>query len=270
MDQGPGNRPVMPRFSANISTLFTELPFLERFAAARSAGFDAVEFQFPYEFTPEAISERVKDNGLAAVLFNLPPGNFAAGERGIACHPGREGEFAAGVGEALHYAGILDCRTINCLAGLLPTHVSQADGRTVLKENLSVAAGILAKNGIQLVIEAINSFDMPRFFLNRSADAMALIDELRPFDVKFQYDVYHMQRMEGELFATIQRLLPRIGHIQIADVPGRHEPGTGEINFPNLFRHLDAIGYSGWVGCEYVPRKSTGEGLVWSQGWIAG
>ena len=139
-----------------------------------------------------------------------------------------------------------------------------------LKTNLSVAAGIMAKNGIQLVIEAINSFDMPRFFLNRSADAEVLMDELQPLDVKFQYDVYHMQRMEGELFNTVQRLLPRIGHIQIADVPGRHEPGTGEINFPNLFRHLDAIGYGGWVGCEYVPRTSTGKSLAWLRTWMGG
>ena len=260
----------MPRFSANVSTLFTELPFLDRFAAAREAGFEAVEFQFPYEFTPQEIAARVKDAGLMVVLFNLPPGDFAAGERGLACHPRREKEFAEGVSEALRYAAMLDCRTINCLAGLLPLKVSEAEGRMALKTNLSVAAGIMAKNGIQLVIEAINSFDMPRFFLNRSADAEVLMDELQPLDVKFQYDVYHMQRMEGELFNTVRRLLPRIGHIQIADVPGRHEPGTGEINFPNLFRHLDAIGYGGWVGCEYVPRTSTGQSLAWSRTWVGG
>jgi hydroxypyruvate isomerase len=260
----------MPRFSANVSTLFTELPFLDRFAAAREAGFEAVEFQFPYDFTPQEIAARVKDAGLMVVLFNLPPGDFAAGERGLACHPRREKEFAAGVSEALRYAAMLDCRTINCLAGLLPIMTSEAEGRMALKTNLSVAAGIMAKNGIQLVIEAINSFDMPRFFLNRSADAEVLMDELQPLDVKFQYDVYHMQRMEGELFNTVRRLLPRIGHIQIADVPGRHEPGTGEINFPNLFRHLDAIGYGGWVGCEYVPRTSTGKSLAWLRTWMGG
>ncbi len=260
----------MPRFSANVSTLFTELPFLDRFAAAREAGFEAVEFQFPYDFTPQEIAARVKDAGLMVVLFNLPPGDFAAGERGLACHPRREKEFAAGVSEALRYAAMLDCRTINCLAGLLPIKTSEAEGRMALKTNLSVAASIMAKNGIQLVIEAINSFDMPRFFLNRSADAEVLMDELQPLDVKFQYDVYHMQRMEGELFNTVRRLLPRIGHIQIADVPGRHEPGTGEINFPNLFRHLDAIGYGGWVGCEYVPRTSTGKSLAWLRTWVGG
>lgn len=258
----------MPRFSANISTLFTELPFLDRFLAARDAGFEAVEFQFPYDFAPQEIAARVNETGLRVVLFNLPPGDFAAGERGFACHPGRDKEFATGVSDALRYAAMLGCGTINCLAGLLPPDVSQAEGRMAFKTNLSVAAGIMAKNGIQLVIEAINSLDMPRFLLNRSADAERLMDELQPLDVKFQYDVYHMQRMEGELFNTIRQLLPRIGHIQIADVPGRHEPGTGEINFPNLFRHLDAIGYDGWVGCEYIPRTSTAESLAWSRTWM--
>lgn len=255
----------MTRFSANLSTLFSELPFLDRFAAARTAGFDAVEFQFPYAFDRADIAARVKDLGLDVILFNLPPGDFAAGERGIACHPGREAEFKTGIDEALRYAEVLNCRMMNCLAGLLPQNTSKDEGARALFGNLSVAAPALAKAGVQLVVEPINSYDMPRFFLNRSSEAIELLDRLRPHDVKLQYDVYHMQRMEGELFNSLGKLLPRIGHIQIADNPGRNEPGTGEINFPNLFRHLATIGYRGWIGCEYNPKAGTLEGLGWRE-----
>lgn len=253
----------MPRFSANLSTMFQEHSFLDRFEAARREGFDAVEFQFPYAFAPEEIAARVKALALEVVLFNLPPGDFSKGERGIACHPGRASEFREGLALARRYAAALGCRTVNCLAGILPQQVSREAGREALLANLSVAAAEMAESGIQLVIEPINSHDMPGFFLNRSSEALALMDELRPLEVKLQYDVYHMQRMEGELFQSLTRLLPRIGHIQIADNPGRHEPGTGEINFPNLFRLLDRIGYAGRVGCEYTPRAGTHEGLAW-------
>jgi hydroxypyruvate isomerase len=258
-----GDKRAMPRFSANLSTMFTEVPFLDRFSAARAAGFAAVEFQFPYAFPAEDIARRAEKQGLEIVLFNLPPGDFAGGERGIACLPGREVEFREGIAQALAYAARLNCRKINCLAGLKPESVAAGVARSTLTRNLSVAASLLAENSIQLLIEPINSFDMPRFFLNRSAEALAVMDDVRPCDVKLQYDVYHMQRMEGELFATLERLLPRIGHIQIADVPGRHEPGSGEINFPNLFRHLDGLGYAGWVGCEYTPKSGTHAGLAW-------
>ena len=257
----------MPKFAANISTMFTEVPFLDRFAAAKAQGFRAVEFQFPYPFALADIAVRVEDLDLEVVLFNLPPGNFEAGERGIACHPGRQREFEAGIGEALRYAKRLRCRKLNCLAGLLPDGVSRDAGLAPLLQNLSVAAESLTENGIQLLMEPINTFDMPRFFLSRSSEALSVMDALRPLDGKLQYDVYHMERMEGELFTFLKRLLPRLGHIQIADTPGRHEPGTGEINFPNLFRHLDAAGYDGWVGCEYFPSASTAEGLRWMQEW---
>lgn len=243
--------------------MFTELPFLDRFAAAQAAGFKAVEFQFPYQFRPEDIAARVNGLGLKVVLFNLPPGDFAAGERGIACHPGRRREFAGGITRAMHYASLLDCRTINCLAGVRPAAVPREQSLAELQHNLSVAAAALAESNIQLVIEPINTHDMPGFLLNHSADAVAVMDNLKPHDVKLQYDVYHMQRMEGELLNTLTRLLPRIGHVQIADTPGRHEPGTGEINFRSVFRHLDTIGYDGWVGCEYTPVASTVAGLGW-------
>jgi hydroxypyruvate isomerase len=257
--------PDMPRFSANLSTMFQEHPFLDRFEAAKKAGFDAVEFQFPYAFTISDIAARVRDLGLEVILFNLPPGDFARGERGIACHPGREAEFRDGIGQALDYAGVLACKTMNCLAGLLPEDVSRAAAQATLLGNLSAAASALAESGVQLVIEPINSYDMPRFLVNRSSEALQLMDQLKPHDVKLQYDVYHMQRMEGELFQSLTRLLPRIGHIQIADNPGRNEPGSGEINFPNLFRHLDQIGYAGWVGCEYTPKAGTLAGLGWRE-----
>lgn len=255
----------MPKFSANLSTMFQEHPFLDRFAAAKSAGFDAVEFQFPYAFPVADVVSRVEALGLEVILFNLPPGDFARGERGIACLPGREAEFRDGIDLALSYALPLRCKTLNCLAGLLPEAVSRDEAHRTLLANLAMAAERLAANGIQLVIEPINSYDMPRFFVNRSSEALALMEALKPHDVKLQYDVYHMQRMEGELMNTLTRLLPRIGHIQIADNPGRHEPGTGEINFPAVFRHLDVIGYTGLVGCEYTPKAGTVDGLVWRE-----
>ncbi len=253
----------MPRFAANLSMLFTELPFLDRFAAARAVGFAAVEFQFPYAHAVAELSSRVKDNGLEVVLFNLPPGEFEIGERGIACLPGREAEFASGVEVALRYANELNCPKINCLAGFKPAGLDRGEALAVLLSNLSYAAGKLSDHAIQLIVEPLNTFDMPGFLLNRSADALAVMDALGPANVKLQYDLYHMQRMEGELMATLSRLLPRIGHIQLADVPGRHEPGTGEINYRNVFSHIDTIGYDGWVGCEYKPLTTTQDGLGW-------
>jgi hydroxypyruvate isomerase len=257
----------MLRFAANLSTLFTEVPLPERFSAAAKAGFQGVEVQFPYAMAKEDITEQLRANGQTLVLFNLPPGDFAAGERGIACLPGRVQEFQSGVAIAIDYARATGCRTINCLAGLLPPDLSPDTAYATLVANLKFAADKLKAEGILLVCEAINTKDMPSFFLNSSAQAMALFDDVGPSNIKLQYDIYHMQRMEGELAATILRLLPRIGHIQLADNPGRHEPGTGEINYPWLLNYIDKAGYEGWIGCEYMPAAGTEAGLGWMKAY---
>ena len=255
----------MPKFAANLSMLFTELPFLDRFEAAAQAGFDAVEFLFPYAWEPELIRQRLHAHRLQLVLHNLPAGNFDAGERGIACRPDRVDEFRAGVAQALRYARVLGVAQLNCLAGIAPTGVPDALLRQTLVANLAYAAAALGKAGLKLLIEPINTFDMPGFYVNRTAQAAAILDEVGADNGYIQYDIYHAQRMEGELAATLQKYLPRIAHIQIADNPGRHEPGSGEINYPFLFKHLDHIGYTGWVSCEYKPATSTQAGLSWRQ-----
>jgi hydroxypyruvate isomerase len=253
----------MPKFAANLTMLFTELPFLDRFAAARSAGFRAVEYLFPYEHPKEEIAARLRAHGLKQVLHNLPAGDWAAGERGIACHPGRVDEFRAGLERAILYANALDCGQLNCLAGKLPRGFTREQCHDTLVANLRHAADTLREAGIRLLVEPINSHDIPGFFLTHTEQAIALIEEVGGDNLFLQYDIYHAQRMEGELAATLQRHLPRIGHIQVADNPGRNEPGTGEIHFPFLFRHLDALGWKGYIGCEYRPRSTTTEGLGW-------
>ena len=253
----------MPKFCANLSMMFTEHPFADRFAAAARAGFKGVEYLFPYIMPKRDISERLSANHLTQVLFNLPSGNWDMGERGIACLPDRLNEFKDGVGTAIEYAKALGCSTVNCLAGIQPQGVVREKAWETLVANVAYAASALQKEGVQLVIEPINHFDIPGFLLNRSADGIAVMDAVNSPNLKLQYDFYHMQRMEGELAATSQRLLPRIGHIQVADTPGRNEPGTGEINYPFIFKHLDTIGYGGWVGCEYKPKSRTTEGLGW-------
>jgi hydroxypyruvate isomerase len=253
----------MPRFAANLSMLFCERPLAERFAAAAHAGFAAVEIQFPYELPAAQIASLLRDNGLQLVLHNLPAGNWAGGERGIACHPDRVGEFRAGVAQAIDYATTLGCPQLNCLAGIAPAGVPEATVRATFVDNLRHAATELKRAGLRLLVEPINTFDIPGFYVNRTAQALALLDEVAADNVFLQYDVYHAQRMEGELGSTLARHLSRIAHVQIADNPGRHEPGSGEINFPWLFRHLDAIGYTGWVGCEYKPATTTEAGLDW-------
>jgi hydroxypyruvate isomerase len=255
----------MPRFAANLSMLFDEAPFLDRFERAAQAGFMAVEFHFPYAFEAEAIEQRLADNGLTPVLHNLPAGNWEAGERGIACHPDRRDEFRAGVGRAITYAQALGVKRLNCLAGRVPAGVSEAVLRSTLVENLRYAARALQAAGLRLLIEPINTFDVPGFYLNRTAQAADILAELDAENAFIQYDVYHAQRMEGELATTLQNYLPLIGHIQLADNPGRHEPGTGEINYRFLFAHLDRIGYEGWIGCEYTPVSSTEAGLGWRE-----
>lgn len=253
----------MPRFCANLSLLFTEHPFVERWATAAHAGFRGVECHFPYDEPAAVLAEEVRRHGLEQVLFNLPPGDWAAGERGIACLPDRVAEFEDGVGRAIEYARALGCRRINCLAGIAPASAERAELLAVMEGNLRFAARALAREGIELLVEPINDRDMPGFLLNRSADTLALIERVGEANVKLQYDVYHMQIMEGDLARTLQRELPRIGHVQIADNPGRHEPGSGEINYPFLFDWLDRIGYTGWVSAEYIPAGDTAAGLGW-------
>lgn len=255
----------MPRFAANLTMLFTELPFLERFEAAAKAGFRAVEFLFPYEFAVEEIAARLKGNGLELVLHNLPAGDWAAGERGIGCHPGRVAEFRKGVVRAIEYATALGCPKINCLAGIRPQGVTAEAARGTLVENLGFAAERLGAAGIELLLEPVNSRDVPGFFVDRSALALGIIDEVSAGNLKLQYDIYHAQVLEGDLAATIEREFARIGHLQLADNPGRHEPGTGEINFSYLFRRIDELGYAGWIGCEYKPLTTTEAGLGWLQ-----
>lgn len=253
----------MPQLSANLSMLFTERPFLERFAAAAQAGFKAVEFMFPYAFSAEAIQAELQKHQLQLVLHNLPAGDWEGGDRGIACDPARVEEFRAGVAQAIAYATALGVPRLNCLAGKAPAGADAAVVRQTLVDNLRFAADALAKHNIRLLVEMINTFDIPGFYLHGTNQALALLDEVGSPNLQLQYDVYHMQRMEGEIAATLQKQLPRIGHVQIADNPGRNEPGTGEINYAFVFRHLDAIGYQGWVGCEYKPAGQTEDGLGW-------
>jgi hydroxypyruvate isomerase len=253
----------MPRFAANLTKLFNEVPFLDRFELAAQAGFDAVEFLFPYAFPAAEIRRRLDANRLALVLHNLPAGDWDAGDRGIACHPDRVQEFRDGVARGIDYAQALGVGQLNCLAGKTPAGIGDAELRRTFVDNLRFAAGALQAAGLKLLIEPINTFDIPGFYLNRTAQAVAILDEVGAANAFVQYDIYHAQRMEGELAATMQKYLRRIGHIQLADNPGRNEPGTGEINYRFLFAHLDRIGYAGSIGCEYKPAASTAAGLDW-------
>ena len=255
----------MPKFAANLTMLFNEVPFLERFERAAKAGFEAVEFLFPYAWPAAEIKSRLDAHRLKLVLHNLPPGDWDAGERGIGCHPDRVDEFRAGVGKAIEYARALGVPQLNCLAGKVPAGVGDATLRKTFVGNLKFAAGELKKAGLKLLIEPINSFDIPGFYLNHTAQAASILDEVGADNAFIQYDIYHAQRMEGELAATIQKYLPRIAHMQLADNPGRNEPGTGEINYAFLFAHIDRIGYAGWIGCEYKPAAATEAGLGWRQ-----
>ncbi|MBS3651819.1 hydroxypyruvate isomerase [Pseudaminobacter sp. 19-2017] len=253
----------MPRFSANLTMLFQEYGFLDRFDAAARAGFMAVEYVSPYEHPPEIVAERLKRNGLTQALFNMPAGDWAAGERGIAILPDRVEEFRKSVDTTIAYARALGCERVNCLAGLAPEGLDRETMESVLVENLRYAAQRLADAGVKLLIEPINPRDIPGFFVNTSRHALAIMDKVGSDNLYLQYDIYHMQVMEGDLARTIEQNLGRIAHIQIADNPGRHEPGTGEISYPFLFGHLDRIGYDGWVGAEYRPLAGTEAGLGW-------
>ncbi|WP_027856077.1 hydroxypyruvate isomerase [Marinobacterium jannaschii] len=253
----------MPRFAANLSMLFTEMPMAQRFSAAATAGFRQVELQFPYELTADELDTLLTENQLRLLQINLPAGNWAGGERGIACHPDRTEEFRRGVEQALSYAKRLGIRQINCLSGIRPEAVTDALAAETFISNISFAADRLNEHGIALQIEAINTQDIPGFYLNNSTQAFDIIDRCGRDNLYFQYDVYHMQIMEGNLITRLRANLDKVSHIQIADVPGRHEPGTGEINFPNLFKALDAMGYSGAVSLEYIPEHGTLSSLGW-------
>ncbi|MBX9463211.1 MAG: hydroxypyruvate isomerase [Aquamicrobium sp.] len=258
----------MPRFSANLSMLFQEYDFLERFDAAARAGFDAVEYVSPYEYPADEVATRLERAGLEQALFNLPVGDWAAGERGLAILPDRIEEFRRSVDTAAHYAQALGCKQVNCLAGIAPADAVEAELETVFVENLRYATDRLGEAGIRLLIEPINDrIDMPGFFLTHTRQALDIIDKVGSPNLFLQYDIYHMQIMEGDIARTIEANLPRIGHVQVAGHPGRHEPDIGEINYPFLFDHLDRIGYRGWVGAEYRPRSRTEDGLAWMPGF---
>jgi hydroxypyruvate isomerase len=253
----------MPVFAANLTMLFTEAPFLDRFELAAAAGFSCVEYLFPYAYPAAELKARLDRHGLRQVLFNLPAGDWAQGERGIAAHPGRVEEFRAGVEKAMEYAAALGVVNLNCLAGKRLEGCAEELHRETLAANLSFAARRLGERGLRLLVEPINHYDIPGFLINRSDQALALLDAVGEPNAWLQYDVYHAQREEGELVATLRRQLHRIGHIQVADNPGRHEPGTGEINFPFLFAELDRMGYQGHVGLEYVPSADTRSSFGW-------
>ncbi len=254
----------MPKFAANLSFLFADRPFPERFALAAAAGFAGVEYLFPYEYSPHDIAEWLQASDLEQVLFNLAPGDWAAGERGLACLPHRQGEFAESVEQALEYAVVLDCERVHCMAGLSPAGVAAAELEETYIANLRYAADRLATVGVTLMIEPINSrIDMPGYWLDDVAKGFRLLAAVDRPNVKLQYDIYHAQIIAGDLARTLEKHIAQIGHIQIADNPGRHEPGTGEINYPYLFALLDRLAYAGWVGCEYKPLTTTEAGLGW-------
>ncbi len=253
----------MPKMAANLSMLFNEVPFMDRFDAAAKAGFKGVEFLFPYAYNLDELSEKLQKNNLELVLHNLPAGNWEAGERGIACHPDRVGEFQDGVGKAINAAKKLGVKQVNCLSGPVLPGVSEDKLRATFVDNLKFAADKLKAEGIRLVTEPVNTFDMKNAFLNRTQQAVDIIRDVGSDNLFIQYDIYHMQRMEGELANTIKANLPLIKHMQLADNPARNEPGTGEINYHFLFKFIDDIGYDGWIGCEYKPKTTTVDGLGW-------
>jgi hydroxypyruvate isomerase len=258
----------MPKFCANLTLLYNEHAFLDRFAAAATAGFRGVEYLFPYDCDKHQLAGQLKRHQLAQLLHNLPAGNWAAGERGIGCHPGRTREFQDGVAQAIEYATALGCPQVNCLAGIRPRHVDPNNARETFVANLQYAAPRFKDAGIKLLIEAINTRDIPGFFLNYTRQALDIIQAVGSDNLFVQYDIYHMQVMEGDLANTIENNLGVISHMQLADNPGRNEPGTGEINYPFLFEHIDRIGYQGWIGCEYRPKTTTDAGLDWVRPYL--
>jgi hydroxypyruvate isomerase len=255
----------MPRFAANLSMMYTELPFLERFGAAAADGFEAVEFLFPYEWPAATLAASLAEHRLQQVLFNAWPGEFTTGERGIAGLPGREAEFRSGFERALDYAAALACPRVHAMAGLVPAGSSREAMRPTYLKNLEWAAGRAADAKVDVLIEPINTRDIPGYFLNRQDEAHAVIAEVGSPRLKVQMDLYHCQIVEGDVAMKLRRYLPtgRVGHLQIAGVPQRHEPDIGEVNYPYLFDIIDELGYDGWIGCEYRPAAATSSGLGW-------
>jgi hydroxypyruvate isomerase len=253
----------MPKFAANLTMMFTDSPFLDRFERAAAAGFDAVEFLFPYEYTPAELTGAARASGVKVVLFNTVPGDWAKGERGLAALPGREQEFLDGVKRALDYATVVGCPRIHAMAGLVPEGADRGEMDRVYRDNLGKAAALAAKASVDVVIEPINTRDIPGFFLNRTEEAAAVIAVVGAANLKIQFDIYHRQIMQGDLARAIAEHLALIGHMQLADNPGRHEPGTGEINYPFLFGEIDRLGFEGFIGCEYKPKGDTEAGLGW-------
>ena len=257
----------MPKLCANLTFLYNELEFLQRFGAAARAGFRGVEYMSPYEYPPDRLAAELGEHKLTQVLFNLPAGDWGAGERGIACHPDRVGEFQDGVGKAIEYARALACSQVNCLAGICPAAPEERQ-RAAFVSNLKFAAMKLKEAGVKLLIEPINTIDIPGFYLTTSAQALEIIREVGSDNLYVQYDIYHMQIMEGDLARTIEANLALIPHMQLADNPGRHEPGTGEINYGFLLDRFDRLGYGGWIGCEYKPATTTDAGLGWAKRYL--
>ncbi|MGD0674857.1 MAG: hydroxypyruvate isomerase [Polyangiaceae bacterium] len=254
----------MLKFAANLTMLFGELDFLDRFEAAARAGFRGVEYLFPYPYELETLQDALRRHGLEQVLHNLPAGDWAAGERGVACHPDRVAEFQDGVARAIHYASALGCKQVNCLSGIAPKGVPESKVRDTFIANLKFAADKLAAAGVRLLIEPINTRDIPGFYLCHTSQAIEIMDAVASPNLWLQYDIYHMQVMEGDLAATMATNWSRIAHLQIADNPGRHEPGTGEVNYSFLFQFIEKLGYPGWIGCEYKPETTTVAGLRWA------
>ena len=258
----------MVKLAANLSMMFNEVVFQDRFGAASKAGFKGVEYMYPYEYPKEELVELLERNSLIQVLHNLPAGNWEKGERGIACLPDRVGEFQDGVGLAAEYAAALSCPQVNCLAGIKPRNVSDDEARETLIANLKYAASELNQAGVKLIIESINTIDIPGFFVSRTKQAKGILEDVGSDNLSLQHDLYHMQIMEGDLARTIEANLDLISHMQLADNPGRHEPGSGEINYPFLLSFIDGIGYEGWIGCEYVPAGITEDGLGWVKPYL--
>ncbi len=255
----------MPRLAANLSMMFNELAFLDRFAAAAKAGFAGVEFLFPYEHPAPELRRRLEQSGLTLALFNMPPGDWAAGDRGLASLPGRQGEFRDGVARALDYATALGCKQVHCMAGIPPAGTHPLTAASLYAANLAWACEQAHAAGVLVVIEPINQRDMPGFHLATTGQAAAVIEAIGRDRLGLQFDIYHCQVSEGDITRRIEALLPLIAHMQIADVPGRHEPGTGEIGWPYVFERIEASGYGGWIGCEYRPAADTVAGLAWRQ-----
>jgi len=253
----------MPRFATNLSMMFNEVPFLDRFALAAKAGFKGVEFLFPYDHPAAEIAARLKDNGLQQVLFNAPAGDFGKGERGMAAIPGKQAAFRDSIKLALEYATILACPRLHIMAGLKPEGVAHDTLTAVYGANLAYAAEECAKAGVKPIIEPINHRDIPGFFLNTTDQAAAIIAAIGPEKLGLQFDLYHCQITEGDVVKRVEKHLPLIAHMQVADTPGRHEPGTGEVNWPFVFKTIDALGFRGWIGCEYRPAGETLAGLSW-------